>query len=86
MAARQRRCRIAEEWQSFREAALGGGVPPIQLQEMRRAFFAGALACKHVILRDISDSAETTDADLSILEDLEAEFQAFGESVKAGRA
>jgi hypothetical protein len=31
MAARQRRCRIAEEWQSFREAALGGGVPPIQL-------------------------------------------------------
>jgi hypothetical protein len=33
---------MAEQWDSFARATLPRGAPPIQRQEMRRAFYAGA--------------------------------------------
>lgn len=36
------RRRLAERWDSFAMAVLTKGAPPIQREEMRRAFYAGA--------------------------------------------
>lgn len=82
------RQRLLEEWNSYMKAVFPNGRPtdPIQLQETRRAFYAGALAIFSRILRDLTPSAEPEPQDLTMMDDIKNELDAFYEKVKAGQA
>lgn len=52
-----RQLRILTQWTKFREACFpDGGAPTIQLQEMRRSFYAGASAA----MAELCNSMDTT--------------------------
>jgi hypothetical protein len=79
---------IKEQWESF-EAALLQEAPPIQRQEMRRAFYAGAQAFLGIMtghLSETEDPDEITDEDLNLLDNLSEELEKFGNDVLEGRA
>jgi hypothetical protein len=60
--------------------------PPLQLREMKRAFFAGARAYSGLIMRFAESGAEPTDNDMAFMEALEAEMSAFARDVSQGLA
>ena len=77
---------MAEQWDSFARGVLPAGVSPVQKQEMRRAFYAGAQAILFKVIQSFAPETEPTDADLQIMTDLDQELRDFGADVKAGRA
>lgn len=79
---------IAAEWASFEEALLKDA-PPIQRQEMRRAFYAGAQTFLGIMtghLSETEDPDEVTEEDMNLLETLSNELEQFGKDVQEGRA
>ena len=76
---------IEQEWQSFASRLLEKA-PDIQRREMRRAFYAGAWAFLQRTGKELSNEDEMTPADESLMEGIAAEFEAFLDDVKAGRA
>jgi hypothetical protein len=51
---------IQEAWESFERAVVPIDAPPIQRQEMRKAFYAGAVSMLNIVtgpLTDMSDEA-----------------------------
>lgn len=79
---------IKAQWESF-EAALLQEAPPIQRQEMRRAFYAGAQSFFGIMqgsLSETDDPNEVTEADLNLLDELEEELNQFAKDVVEGRA
>lgn len=80
-----RRNRIAEQWDSYAREVLEDA-PPIQKQECRRAFYAGAWAFYSIQLTQISDGVgEPLDEDLQLMADLCAELEDFKTLVATGR-
>lgn len=77
---------IAEQWNSFAREVMPAGVGAVQRQEMRRAFYAGAQAVLFGVIAALAPDHEPTAADLQLMQDVSDELEAFGESVKAGRA
>ena len=75
---------IADMWATYQGAVLPDDAPPIQVQETRRAFYAGA----HILLCDLPGMTEdvSEDAGVARLEALHRECQAFFVLVAAGRA
>lgn len=79
--------RVQEQWLFFREAALPANASSVQLQEMRRSFYAGAEALlNRIILPLLTPGTEAEDADLEMLDDIQREFADFARRVKAGSA
>ncbi len=76
---------IASEWKSFDERLLRGA-PPIQKQEMRRAFYAGAQSFLGILMNGLDPDAEPTEADLQRMDALDKELQQFSKDVLAGKA
>lgn len=81
-----KRLLMAEQWDQFARAVLPQNAPPVQRQEVRRAFYAGAQAIMLKVIATLASDAEPTAGDLQIMEDLERELSDFAESVKEGRA
>lgn len=82
-----RRQRLLEEWNSYMAAVFPDGRPnAIQLQETRRAFYAGARAIFSRIVGDLTPSAEPEPQDLKMMDDFEDELKVFLEKIKAGQA
>ena len=77
---------IAKEWASYREAVMSPDAPPIQVQENRRAFYAGAQAYLSLVMRLMDPGSEPTDADMVFMGRLAEELQAFARDVAEGRA
>jgi hypothetical protein len=77
---------MAENWDSFARAVLPPNAPPVQITEMRRAFYAGAVGILHSILKVLEPGSEPTDADLKMMDGIQRELADFNEAVKAGRA
>ncbi len=81
------RRRLLEQWNTYMAAVFPDGRPdPIQIQETRRAFYAGAQAIMGGILGELTPGSEPEAADLRMMDELQLELQAFCEDVKAGRA
>jgi len=76
---------LSRRWASLRELAMADVTSPIQIKEMRRAFYAGAQAVfsgvKRVGEPDISE-AEGVD----FFERVDVELQAFLKAIEDGRA
>jgi hypothetical protein len=71
--------RIEEQWKGFVAACYEPDVDPCQLDEQRRIFFAGAVACRK-LMQEMA--ATLTDAQImTALDELTAELTAFGDSL-----
>lgn len=64
-------------WLGFRLAVVPPDAPPIQLDEMRMAFFGGAQHLLTSIMTMLDPGAEETDADLERMNQIQAELAAF---------
>lgn len=75
---------VADDWQSFWLAVAPANAPPVQEQEMRRAFYAGCWAmlqtCEAIGADDVSE-----EAGVAILEELDAECRRFQQDMLAGK-
>lgn len=76
---------IAAFWESYRREVLPADAPDIQVQECRRAFYAGAKAVV-AIVTEIGDDSVTEDQGLDILTGLHEECRTFVADVMRGRA
>lgn len=50
--------RVFTEWQSYNEAIVPAAAPPLQREECRRAFYAGAWALYWLVLEATADPDE----------------------------
>lgn len=64
-------------WVSLKAMTLPKEAPPIQIEEMRNAFFAGAQHLFASIMYILDEDAEPTDADLRRIDNIQAELDAF---------
>jgi len=81
-----KRLLMAEQWDQFARAVIPAGAPPVQRQEMRRAFYAGAQAILFRVIAAFAPEEEPTPEDLQIMADLERELSDFAVAVKEGKA
>lgn len=75
---------IEQQWLSYRNEVIPKNASLIQLQECRRAFYAGAQALLHTVLNLLEPCTEPTDADVAMLGRIEEELLKFAEAVEAG--
>ncbi len=76
---------IKQMWEGFARQVMPLGAPAIQVQEMRRSFYAG---CRAMLdgCADITEEAGTEDAAAAELESLVAELEEFRDAVATRRA
>jgi hypothetical protein len=77
---------IKEQWESYVRAVMPASVGQVQLQETRRAFYAGAYAMITALTAGVSDEAEMTPQDVNVMESLHRELEQFYSDVKQGKA
>lgn len=73
---------IEAGWVGLRLAAIPLDAPKEQLQEMRKAFFAGAQHLFASIMTILDDGAEPTDADLARMGLIADELQSFAHDLE----
>lgn len=73
---------IEAGWIGLRLAAIPLDAAPIQLTDMRRAFFAGAAHLFSSILTMMDADAEPTAADLGRMDLIDEELRAFGQDLE----
>lgn len=77
---------VAQSWTSFRLAVIAPDAGPLQIQEMRRAFYAGAQGLLGTILRGLGPEDEPTEADLLQMGAITDELSEFALKVARGEA
>lgn len=79
---------VEAAWSDYRQRALDPihGIGVTQLRETRRAFYAGASGLFAAIMNILEPGTEATEADLAVMDDIYAEFTAFSEAIKQGKA
>ena len=78
--------RIQQRWVEYAERVIPKNAPTVQIVECRRAFFAGAVALHSVMMNGLSQGDDITEADETMMIELDAELRQFNEDVKEGRA
>jgi hypothetical protein len=73
---------IDDSWKKYREQVIPAGAPAVQIEESRRAFYAGALACFGVFL-SLEGEDEETPADLAKLDRLKEQLDAYCDEMGA---
>jgi hypothetical protein len=68
---------IESAWLDYREKVIPADAPDIQIDETRKAFYAGAGQLFQSILRVLGPGEEPTDADLTIMDGIQEELEAF---------
>jgi hypothetical protein len=76
---------IADQWALFEKLVIPANAPPIQRQEMRRAFYAGAEALLGLQM-EIGDGSITEEAGVAIIEGWHDECRRFAAMVAEGKA
>ena len=77
--------RIASQWDSYRRDVVPARAPLIQLQETRRAFYAGAWAALQLLAAVSSDDV-SEDAGAAYIESLHQECRDFVASMLRGES
>ncbi len=77
---------LKEQWDSFAAKLLPRECGIIQRREMKRAFYAGALALLYGVMSEFDPGTEATAADSIIIESVAKELDDFAEMVKQRRA
>ena len=68
---------IEAGWIGYRLAVMSPNAPPIQLQECKQAFFAGAQHLFSSLMTVLDPGAEPTESDLRRMDSMHIELQAF---------
>lgn len=76
---------IAQQWGAFEALVVPKDAPPVQRQEMRRAFYAGAEAMLRMQW-EIGDKAVSETAGVAMMEGWHDECRRFAHQVAAGAA
>lgn len=76
---------VQDQWERFRKHVVPKDAPPVQVQEMRRSFYAGVEAMLRIQFA-ISDGAMSEDAAVAILEGVHDECCRFAGDVARGAA
>lgn len=84
--AEQRRLRLKEQWNSYSRQVMPCNASAVQIQECRRAFYAGAQALMGVMTGGITDAPGETADEMQMMSDLHSELEEFCRQVKDGRA
>lgn len=71
-------------WVGYRHKVVPAGAGPVQVEECRRAFFAGAQHLFASIMTVLEPGAEPTENDMQRMDHINNELRAFGESFVAG--
>jgi len=69
--------RLEPEWISYRAQVVPKAAGAVQVEECRRAFYAGAAALHNVVMTMLEPTAEPTEADILKMQDLQTELEAF---------
>ncbi|HEY9697075.1 MAG TPA: hypothetical protein V6D10_07415 [Trichocoleus sp.] len=69
--------KIINEWQSFERAVMPKNASAVQRQEMRRAFYMGAVAMLNIMKRIGDDPLIDEEAGSAILDSIDAELKDF---------
>jgi hypothetical protein len=77
---------IEQGWDDYRRAVIPREAGVVQIQEMRRAFYAGAESLMVQIINGLSPGPESTPGDVDYLSALNVELHNFAEAVKKGMA
>jgi hypothetical protein len=72
---------IERAWTSYAAMFLPASAEPVQRYETRKAFYAGASVLFHAMLRALEDGDDATENDLALMDDLNAEIDAFGAEI-----
>ena len=76
---------IQEAWTSYMDEVIPKDAPTIQIQELKRAFVAGAKAILEIVTQ-IGEDDITEDQGVEILESIHEECRTFVKDVLEGRA
>lgn len=76
---------IQTQWEKFSSLVVPKDASPVQKQEMRRAFYAGAEAMSKILFA-IGDQSLSEDAGAQILEGCQDEINRFALQVLEGKA
>jgi hypothetical protein len=68
---------MAEMWDGFKDKTIPANAPPIQIKEMRNAFYAGGLCLFNWFLMQMDEGDEPTDPDLAKVSALNDELEAY---------
>ena len=69
---------LATSWEGYRQMVVPPNASAIQVQETRQAFYGGATVIMTLIMGSLGKDEEATEAELKVLEDLDAEIREFG--------
>jgi methyl coenzyme M reductase beta subunit len=78
--------RFNQHWNTYLADVLPAGASKVQIQETRRAFYAGATALLGEMVTMLDAGLEPTDADLGKMDEIAAELTAFSQAIRGGRA
>jgi hypothetical protein len=68
---------IEKSWDSYKQLVVPGNASPVQIDETRKAFYAGAAGVLEAVLTCLGPGEEPTDADLKMMDSIKAEIDAF---------
>jgi len=77
--------RFAAAWETYAMKIIPSNASAVQVQETRRAFYAGGLLLFTVIMTMLDEGEEPTEADLGKMDDIKAEFDAWARDLVEGR-
>jgi hypothetical protein len=77
---------VESEWEVFKHAVGLAEATPLQLREIRRAFYAGATSLFFGILSSLDAGDEPTDKEMERMRAIGRELCEFNERVKRGEA
>jgi hypothetical protein len=77
---------VGRMWDSYARLIVPANAGPVQIQETRRAFYAGAQCIFHHLVNAIGPEQEPTEADIEMMNALAAELDAFALAVRDGKA
>jgi hypothetical protein len=75
---------VASEWASFRAAAIASDASKTQVWEMRKAFYAGAVAAMRVFLDGAAAAGDDPAAVGLVMARIHEEFRVFAAELRPG--
>jgi hypothetical protein len=72
---------IEEQWNEFRRSVLSKDAPQIQIDEMRKAFFAGVVALFGHVLGNLSEGNDVKEQDLQMMASIHEELEEFRDEI-----
>lgn len=75
---------IEQEWLAFRRMVVPASAGPVQVEDVRRAFYSGAAVLFQAVVNKLSPGEEVQESDLAIFDSLNREIQEFAAEAIAG--